>query len=107
ASKAVDQGSDVTGAEAVVDVHHRDIRSARIHHPQQRSQALKRGAVTDAGWDRDDRHAYQSTNNTGQSPFHSSTTDHHSRNGEQFAMREQAVNTRNTDVVDLLNFVAH
>ena len=99
--------------EAIWDLP-RENRSPARHSMHAGAAALQQGreafegrAVTDAGGNRDHRHADQSADHAGESAFHASADDDDPRLGQRGAMSKQAVNAGNADVVQVLNFVAH
>src|SRR5437016_4400924 len=49
----IDQARDVSRAEAIIDIDHRDVAGATVEHPEQRRQPVEASAVADAGRHRD------------------------------------------------------
>jgi alcohol dehydrogenase len=107
ALETIDTGRDAGGAKAVVNVHDRNIRSARIKHAEQRRNAAKARAVTNAGRHRNDRRRNQPAHDARQRAFHSSHTNNHARLRQLFAMFEQSVNARDANVVQMLHAIPH
>src|SRR5579884_2275547 len=65
---AVDAGGDTGGAEAVVDIHDGDVRSAGIEHAEECGDSAEAGAVAHAGRDRDDRRGHRPPTTLGKAP---------------------------------------
>ena len=93
-------------AKAVIDIHHGDTACARIEHGQQGGQALKAGAIADAGWHGDHRPLDESANDAWQGAFHAGHHNQHAGRPEPVEAVEQAVQARNSDIVQTLHLVA-
>src|ERR1017187_271997 len=106
-SAPVDERSDVARAESVIDVDDADVRGAGVHHSEQSSKALEGCAITYARRNGNHRDADQASDYAGQRAFHSGADYDHARLGERPAMRQQAVDAGDSNVVDMLNVVAH
>src|SRR5690349_20966110 len=105
---AVDAGGDTGGAETVVDVDDRDVGGAGIEHAEQRGDTTEAGSVTDAGRHGNDWGGDQATDHARKGAFHSGNANDDAGLGEfAFAMLEQAMNAGDTDVVELIDAVAH
>jgi len=105
--QAIDQRSDVPSAEAVVDVHDADVGGTGVHHAQKGREPAKSSAVTNAGGHGDDGDANQASNHAGEGALHAGTNDHHARIGQCMPVGEQAMNSGDADVVEMLHIVAH
>src|SRR5215203_1254657 len=90
----IDQAGDKPRAEAVVDIHHRHVRSAGVQHSEQCRDTSKRCAITDAGWHGHDRNADESADDGRQCTFHACGDDDDARTLQQTAFGEYAVNAR-------------
>jgi hypothetical protein len=106
-SEAVDERGDVACAESVINVDYADVRGTGVHHPEQSGEALEGSAITYAGRNGDHWDADQTANYAGQRAFHSRADYDHTRFRERSAMRQQAVDARDADVIDMLNVIAH
>src|ERR1700681_2060840 len=106
-SAAVNERGDVARAESVIDVDYADIRGAGVHHPEQSGEAFEGCAITYTGWNGNHRDAYQAADYARQRAFHSGADYDHTRLCERSAMRQQAVDARDSDIIDMLNVIAH
>src|SRR6266446_6742797 len=106
-SETVDERGDVACAESVIDVDYADVRGAGVHHPEQSGEAFEGCAITYARRDGNHRDAYQAANHGRQRAFHSGADYDHPRLREGSAMRQQAVDARDSDVINMLNVIAH
>src|ERR1700674_2946199 len=106
-SAAVDERGDVACAESVINVDYADIRGAGVHHPEQSGEALEGCAITYARRNGNHRNADQSADHARQRAFHSGADYDHTRFRERSAMRQKAVDARDSDVIDMLNVIAH
>src|ERR1700687_2615828 len=106
-SAAVNERGDVARAESVINVDYADIRGAGVHHPEQSGEAFEGGAITYAGWNGNHRNSYQAADYARHRAFHSGADYDHTRLRERSAMRQQAVDARDSDVIDMLNVIAH
>ena len=87
---ARDPGREHARAVAVVDVDHGHPGRAGVEHRQQGGQPAERGAVPDAGRDRDHRHAGQPADDGGQRALHAGHHDQAVRLLELVADRRAA-----------------
>ena len=107
-SLAVDAGGDAGSAEAVVDVDDGDVGGAGIEHAEERGYAAEARAVADAGWHGNHRRGDETANDAGKGAFHSRNANDDTGLRElAFAVLEQAMNPGDTDVVELIDTVAH
>src|SRR4029077_1195154 len=106
-SAAVNERGDVARAESVIDVDYADIRGAGVQTPEQSGEAFEGSAITYAGWNGNHRNSYQATDYARQRAFHSGADYDHTRLRERFAMRQEAVDACDSDIIDMLNVVAH
>ena len=74
----IDEAGDVRRAEPIVDVDDGDVRCAAVEHAEQRGNAIEAGAISDAGWDGNYGHGYESAHHAGQSPLHTGDNNQHS-----------------------------
>src|SRR5260370_37598256 len=105
-SAAVNERGDVARTESVIDVDYADIRGAGVHHPEQSGEAFEGSAITYAGWNGNHRNSYQATDYARQRAFHSGADYDHTRLRERSAMRQQAVDPRASDTMEVLNVIA-
>ena len=106
--QAVDAGGNARGAKTVVDVHDGNIGSAGIEHTEQRRDAAEAGAVADAGGHGDHWQRDETTDDAGEGSFHSGNANNDASLRElALAMLEQAMNTGDADIVELIGAVTH
>src|SRR6202521_5310206 len=105
--QAVDERGDVACAESVIYVDYADVRGAGVHHPEQSGEALEGCAITNARRDGNHGNSHQPADYAGKRAFHSGADYDHTRFRERSAMRQQAVDARDSDVIDMLNVIAH
>src|SRR5262249_50977436 len=106
-SEMVDQRRNRSGSEPVVDVHHRDAVGAAVEHPEERGQAPEARPVPDARRHSDDRDADKPCDDARQRPLHPGDDDDHPRGAEALVLAQQPVQTRDADVVQPADRVAH
>jgi hypothetical protein len=75
--------------------------------PSRAARPFEGCAITYAGGNGNYGHSDQAAYHTGQRTFHAGADYYDTRFGERRAMGEQAVNSGDSDVIDMLNFVAH
>ncbi len=104
----VDAGGDAGSTEAVVDVDDGDVGCAGIEHAKQRGYPAEAGAVADAGGHGNHRRGDETANDARKGAFHSRNANDDAGLRElAFAVLEQAMNPGDTDVVELIDTVAH
>src|ERR1017187_2507108 len=107
ALQTVNQAGHVAGAEAVVDVHHRDVRGATVEHAEQGGEAVETGAIADAGGDGDHRAGNHAAHHAGKRTLHAGADHDDAGFGEAFAVAHEAVDAGHADIVDGVDFIAH
>jgi len=105
---SVDAGGDAGGAETVVNVDDRDVGGAGIEHAKKSGDTTEAGSVTDAGRHGNDWGGDETADHARKGAFHSGNANDDASLGElAFAMLEQAMNAGDTDVVELVDAIAH
>lgn len=108
ALEAVDAGGDAGGSKAVVNVDDGDVGSAGIEHAEKRGNPTEAGAVADAGGHGNHRSGDQAADHAWERTFHARNANDDAGLGEfAFTMLKQAMNAGDTDVVELIDAVAH
>src|SRR2546422_2550801 len=103
---AGNEGGEVTGPKAVVNVNYRDACRTAVEHGEKRSQAAEAGAITNAGGHGNYWTICQAADDAGQGAFHA--RDDHNAVGDMdlVGLAEEPVNARNAGVINGLGFVA-
>src|SRR5512135_3124049 len=104
---AAHQARRVTGAEAIIDVHHHDIRSTAVEHAEERRQPAERAAVSDAGRDCYDRDTDHAADHARQCALHPRYYYYHPRLHELAPDTQETVDTGHTHVEGGPHLVAH
>ncbi len=104
---AVDQRSHIRRPETIVYIHHAYVTGAGVQHAEQGGQAFEGSSVADAGGDGDYRDSDQASDYAGESAFHPRADDDDSGLGEKAAVGEEAVDAGDSDVIEMLDAIAH
>jgi hypothetical protein len=104
---AIDQARYIGGPKAVIYIHHAYVAGAGVQHSQQGGQAFEGGSVADAGGDGDYGNSDQASDYAGESAFHAGADNDDAGFGEDGAVGEETVDAGDSDVVEMLDAVAH
>src|SRR5882724_1368381 len=107
ALQPIDARSDASRPKPVVNNHHGNIRRTTVQHAQQRRDPAEARSVADARRHRNHRHGHQPAHHARQRAFHPRHTNNYPRLGQHFAVRQQPVYSRHSNVVQMLRAVAH
>ena len=102
----IDAAGEITGAEAVVDVHNTDAAGAGIEHREQRGQAAEAGTVANARRHGDDGAIGKTAENAGECAFHAGNGDDDAGAHDLVKMSEGAMQPGDADVVEPDDVVA-
>src|SRR5882724_7355644 len=105
-NEAIDLAGLMRRAVAVVDVHHRHARRARVQHRQKRRHAAERSPVADARRHRDDGSIDEPADHARQRPLHAGKRNDHVGLGEQIEVIQEPVQSRDAAVVDSLHAIS-
>src|ERR1035438_6564024 len=105
--QAVDEAGNVAGAEAVIDVYHRDIAGTTVEHAEQGGEAVEARAIADAGGDGDHRAGNHAAHHAGKRTLHAGADHDDAGLGEALAVAHEAVDAGHPDIVDGVDFIAH
>jgi hypothetical protein len=103
----VDGAGNRSGAEAVVDVDHRDSARAAVQHRQEGGHPAETGSVPYAGGYGYDRDIDKACHNARQCAFHTGDYDHHTRSDEPAVLGEEAMKAGDADIDDPVYAIAH
>ncbi len=95
----IDSGRLKACSESVVDIHYRYIARAGIQHGEQRGHSFEGGSVSDAGRHGNHGTVSKASGDRCQSALHSRYGDDHRCIHDNIKIRQQPVQSRNSDIV--------